>query len=204
VDLSHIIVRAFQRVRSAARLEAIKPMKDRVPQGGGMARVLTIDEIMTILPVTPARIASMTEGLTEARLRAAPEPDAWSVNDVLAHLRACHDVLGGNILRILAEDMPAWRRLSPRAWIRKTDYPAWAFAPAFEAFEAQRAELLAVLEPLPPDDWERIAKVTEPVGKTVDRSALYYGDWMAGHERAHWSQIGQIVAVVQERPRATA
>jgi hypothetical protein len=26
------------------------------------------------------------------------------VNDVLAHLRACHDVFGGNLLRILAED----------------------------------------------------------------------------------------------------
>ena len=48
--------------------------------------------------------------MTPTQLRAAPETDAWSVNDVLAHLRACHDVLGGSILRIVAEDRPRWRR----------------------------------------------------------------------------------------------
>ena len=63
-------------------------------------RELTVDEIMAILPETPRRIAALTEGLSPTELRAAPEPDAWSINDVLAHLRACHDVLGGSILRI--------------------------------------------------------------------------------------------------------
>jgi hypothetical protein len=161
-----------------------------------MARELTVDEIMAILPETPRRIATLTEGLTPAQLRASPEPDAWSVNDVLAHLRASHDVLGGHILRILAEDTPTWRRVSPRAWLRKTDYRTWEFAPAFEVFKKQRADLLAVLEPLPRADWARTATVREPSGKTVDRSARYYGDWMAGHERAHWTQIEQIVAAL--------
>ena len=119
-------------------------------------RGLTVDEIMAILPETPRRIAALTDGLTPTELRAAPEPDAWSVNDVLAHLRACHDVLGGSILRIVAEDAPTWRRLSPRTWIGKTDYPEWEFAPAFTAFKEQRTELLKVLEPLPPEGWDRI------------------------------------------------
>ena len=84
-------------------------------------------------------------------MRASPEPDTWSVNDVLAHLRACHDVLGGSILRIIAEDTPRWRRMSPRTWTRKTDYPEWEFAPSFTAFKRQRTELLKVLEPLAPE-----------------------------------------------------
>jgi hypothetical protein len=159
-------------------------------------RVLTVDEIMAILPETPGRIAALTEGLTPTQLRAAPEPDAWSVNDVLAHLRACHDVLGGNILRILAEDTPTWKGMNPRAWIKRTDYPEWEFAAAFEAFKKQRADLLAVLEPLPPDSWERTAKVTGMLGETYQRSARYYADWMAGHERAHWRHIGRIVAAL--------
>jgi hypothetical protein len=164
-----------------------------------MARDLSVDEIMAILPETPRRIAALTRGLTPTRLRASPGPDAWSVNDVLAHLRACHDVLGGNALRILAEDHPAWKGMNPRAWMRKTDYPAWEFAPAFNVFKKERAELLAVLEPLPAGAWERTATVTGMIGETYERSARYYADWMAGHERAHWKQLERIVAALRER-----
>jgi hypothetical protein len=81
-------------------------------------RELTVDEIMAILLETPGRITALTKGLTPAQLRATPEPDAWSVNDVLAHLRACHDILGRNILRILAEDEPTLKGMNPRAWIK--------------------------------------------------------------------------------------
>jgi hypothetical protein len=162
-----------------------------------MARDLTVDEIMAILPETPRRISEMTTGLTPGQLHTAPEVDAWSVNDVLAHLRACHDVLGGSVLRILAEDHPTWKGMSPRAWIKKTDYREWDFAPAFEAFTTQRAGLLAVIEPLPPDAWERTATVTGMVGETYERSARYFADWMAGHERVHWKHIARIVAAVK-------
>ncbi len=130
---------------------------------------------MAILPETPARIAAITERLTPVQRHAAPELDSWSVNDVLAHLRACHDVLGGNVLRNLAEDHPAWKGMNPRAWLKKTDYPTWEFQPAFEAFSRQRAELLAVVEPLSPEDWDRTATVTGMLGETYEYSAHYYG-----------------------------
>jgi hypothetical protein len=160
------------------------------------SRLLTVDEIMAILPETPRRIAELTDGPATTRLHTRPAPEAWSVNDVLAHLRACHDVLGGNVLRILAEDRPTWKGLNPRAWIKQTDYPDWAFTPAFEAFTTQRADLLAVLDVLPPDGWERTATVTGMLGETYQRSARYYGDWLAGHERAHWKHIARIIAAL--------
>ncbi|HET6379636.1 MAG TPA: DinB family protein [candidate division Zixibacteria bacterium] len=107
------------------------------------SRELTVEEIMAILPETPGRLSSLTDGLTDAQLHAAPEPGAWSVNDVLAHLRACNDVLGGNVRRILDEDGPAWRGMSPRTWQARSGYHDWTFREAFEAFTAQRAKLLA-------------------------------------------------------------
>ena len=153
---------------------------------------LGVDEIMVILRETPGRIAESTVALTPIELRAAPEPGAWSINDVLAHLRACHDVLGGNMLRILAEDSPTWRAMNPRSWMTQTDYPDWEFAPAFEVFRGQRAELLRVLGPLPPDAWTRTARVTGLAGGATALSVRYYGSWMAGHERAHLPQIAGI------------
>lgn len=157
---------------------------------------LSVEEVMTILHDTPTRIAELTAGLSEARLQAPLEPGAWSVNEILAHLRASHDVLGGNILRIVAEDHPAWKRLSPRAWMRKTDYPSWPFEASFTAYRRQRDELLAVLEPLPAGAWDRTATVDE-FGSTVERSALFFGDWLAGHERVHLVQIDETLARVE-------
>ena len=154
---------------------------------------LTIDEVMTILRETPRRMVALTTDLSRDQLQTPPEADAWSINDVLAHLRASSDVLGGNILRIVAEDHPAWKRLSPRAWMKKTDYTSWAFEPAFDAFRQQRAELLAVLEPLPARTWARTAAVDE-YGSTVERSILFFGDWLADHERVHLTQIEQIAS----------
>ena len=46
-----------------------------------------------------------------------PSPiTAWSVNDQLAHLRACHDVPRRHMLRIIRQDHPAWKGMSPRTW----------------------------------------------------------------------------------------
>ena len=168
-----------------------------------MARELTVDEIMAILPETPRRIAALTEGLTPAELRTSPEPGAWSINDVLAHLRACHDVLGGYMLRILAEDTPTWKGMNPRTWMKKTDYPDWEFAPAFEAFRKQRAELLAVLEPLPPDAWDadRQGDAGWSARSTIEASAITATGWptTSGRTGSTSTRIVAAVATGSER-----
>ncbi len=71
--------------------------------------------------------------------------------------------------------------MSPVAWQKRTDYFEWRFRPAFEAFRAQRAELL---DPLPPEAWYWTATVTVPPGKLCEYSTLYYGDWMAATNAA--------------------
>jgi hypothetical protein len=159
-------------------------------------KVLSIDEILTRLAEGPRRIAAATDGLTPAELRTAPGRDEWSANDVLAHLRACGDIWGGAIMRILNEDHPAWRAMNPRTWMRRTDYPELEFAPSYEAYAAQRAELLAVLETLPPEGWLRTATVTGMIGDVRERSVQSYADGLARHERAHVRQIERIANTV--------
>ena len=72
-------------------------------------RLLTIEQILTILAETPPRIVALTASLAPAQLHSAPNPDEWSASDVLAHLRACNDVWGNNMLVIIAEDRPLAR-----------------------------------------------------------------------------------------------
>ncbi len=93
---------------------------------------------------------------------------------------------------MLAEDHPTLRAVNPTTWIKRTDYPELEFPPSLHAFVTQRADLLAVLEPLPPAGWARAATVTG-AGRVLQRTVLSYAAWLARHERPHLKQIARIV-----------
>ncbi len=112
---------------------------------------------------------------------------------MLAHLRACADVWGDAIATILAEDHPTIRAVSPRTYMKQTDYPELEFEPSFRTFSTQRADLLAMLSPLPREDWSRSATVTGAV-RPLERTVANYGERMVRHEREHVRQIERIAA----------
>jgi len=153
---------------------------------------LTIEQNLTLLATTPPRIADLTKGLSPALLLTPPEPGAWSARDVLAHLRACADMWGKYIGMILAEDRPTFRAVNPTSWIKQTNYREQVFQPSLHAFTAQRAELLAALEPLASEAWSRTALVTG-AGKPRERTVQMYAQWLANHEQSHIRQIERIV-----------
>ena len=120
-------------------------------------RTLTTEQVLSLLAETPLRLEALTADLAPARLQSPPVDDEWSANDVLAHLRACADVWGGCIAAIIAEERPTLRAVNPRTWITQTNYRDQEFRTSLRAFAAQRAEPLAVLEPLPLEGWSRAA-----------------------------------------------
>lgn len=134
------------------------------------------------------RLSILTGGVPAQLLRTTSEPDEWSPSDVLAHIRACCDVWGGNIDRILAEEHATFPGMNPRTWMARTDYPDWPFDAAFATFSAQRQELLRTLERLTPDDWERSATVVS-FGQANERTVRSYVSKLAKHERTHVRQI---------------
>jgi hypothetical protein len=120
-------------------------------------KTLTIEQVLSLLAETPLRIAALTAGLAPAQLHTAPALDKWSANDVLAHLRACADIWGNCMKTMIAEDRPTLRAVNPRSWINETNYLELEFRPSLRAFARQRADLLAVLDPLPRKGWSRVA-----------------------------------------------
>lgn len=145
-----------------------------------------------MLAATPPRLAALTADLTPEQLQTPPAPGQWSANEVLAHLRSCADMWGGCIGAIIAHDHPTLRAVNPRTWINSTDYREQAFPRSLDAFTAQRAELLAVLEALAPEGWARSATVTG-AGRPLERTVRFYAQWLAEHERPHVRQIERIV-----------
>jgi len=153
---------------------------------------MTMEQILSVLRDTPDRLRCLTGDLTEAKLHAAPEPGEWSVAEIAAHLRCCADVWDRAIETIAMTDHPTIRAVSPRTWIKSTDYRELAFASTLQAFTRQRDQLLALLGDLPDQGWWRSATVLGG-GRPLELTVHSYANRLARHERPHWRQVAKTV-----------
>jgi hypothetical protein len=137
---------------------------------------------------TPRQIATITRRRGNRELRSKPEKGAWCAGEILAHLRACADVWGTAIARMIAEDRPTIRHVSPRAWIRKTDHVEADFGASLEAFTQQRDGLVRQLLSLDTSGWSRVAIVTSS-GRQREVTVLIYATRIRDHELQHLEQL---------------
>lgn len=146
-------------------------------------------DILQRLKGAPLRLKRVTGRVPPARLyrRSAEEP--WSVSDILAHLRACSAVWGGNIIAMLTHGHPTLRYVSPRTWIRKTDYLEQEFGPALKDFAHERINLLATLAKLDAPGWARRGTFTGTTPRGRDQTVLSMAERLANHEQGHIDQI---------------
>lgn len=157
---------------------------------------MPVGQVLSILEETPVRLRSLTDGLAERLAGVAPEPGEWSATEILAHLRSCSDVWGAAIESIVRTDHPTIRAVSPTTWIKSTAYPDLGFVSSLGAFSWQRDGLLAILRPLPNQDWTRSATVLGG-GKPLQLTVHSYANRLARHERTHWRQMAKTVEVVK-------
>jgi hypothetical protein len=152
---------------------------------------ITADEIakyLSLLSDTSRRLMKATQGFDDVRLQYKIDKKAWSVNDILAHLRSCADVWGGSIEAMLAQDRPTLPYRHPRQWIKKTNYPDLLFEESFQAFRMQRKNLLKILNNLSFEDWSRAAVIQHHEHTVFSQSRR-----MALHEDVHCQQIEELL-----------
>lgn len=148
-----------------------------------------IDAVLQLLAETPRRIEAAIAEYTTAQLVYKADAKDWSVTEILAHLRACVDVWGETIDRMLAEDKPTLRYISPRTYLRKTDYAELPYTELWAAFVAKRAALLEQLQPLTLAQWARSATI-----KNREHTVFSQARRMALHEEGHCAQIERSIA----------
>jgi DinB superfamily len=164
-------------------------MKASRAQGGEPPPRFSLEEVLAILGSSPSRIAETTADVPDDALHQPLEPGGWSARDVLAHIRACDQTWGGYIARILDEEDPSFRAENPRTTILRTDLLEQRFPESLAGFGADRGRLIARLGAVDPDTMSRTASVRIPALGVVERTAFYYADRLAGHEREHVRQI---------------
>lgn len=150
-----------------------------------------IAELIAVAEATPQRLAAMTAGLDDARLRqSSPAPDDWSPVQILNHLRACEEVWMHSVQAMLAHKNPRLQEIHPRQWIKTVNpYTTQSFAQGLRVFTLRREALLITLRALTVEDWSREGVID---GKT--HTVFSHVRRMVLHEQGHCEQIEGIIA----------
>jgi uncharacterized damage-inducible protein DinB len=149
-----------------------------------MSEERDIQQRLDQLRAVAGRIAAATDAVSDPVLHRRTAAEPWSVNDVLAHLRAAADVRDRYIRRMATGEHATLAYRSPRSEMRKTDYVDRPFAENLAAFTEQRASLVAWLEALPADAWSRGALIRDR-----PETVATYAGYLAEHEAVHCEQI---------------
>ncbi len=155
-------------------------------------------ELLVQLAVIPRTLSLAGQRLSDEQLHFKIEPEAWSINDILAHVRACADVWGKSIRSMLTEDHPTLRYTSPRGWMRKSGYADLPFETSLQAYAHQREALLAHLGSLKPDEWLRGATFTGTT-RGKEQTIASYAQRIVDHESEHGRQIDDILQTLSGR-----
>ncbi|MGZ3582765.1 MAG: DinB family protein [Ktedonobacterales bacterium] len=107
------------------------------------------------LAYTPQRILDAVSGWSEAEIHGARAEGEWSAADILAHVRASDDIMAYRVYAILARDVPPLPAYDERRWAEVAGYARMDFRASLDTFTRRRAELVALLRRIAPEDWER-------------------------------------------------
>jgi hypothetical protein len=152
-----------------------------------------IQQIIKLLKQGPLRIKKATGGVQTAQLNVRMDEEPWSIDDILIHLRACSDVWGGTIMKMLTEDNPAQRYQSPRGFMKKPKYQNQEFAVALKAYTQERKKLVKVLSSLDDAGWSRPGTYTNVTTRHRKQTVLTLTQRIIDHEQPHLEQIETIV-----------
>ena len=97
-------------------------------------------------------------------------------------------------MAMIAQHHPTLRYVSPRPWIKKTNYLEQELHRSLKAFTKQRLELIELLKSLNPKDWSRGAKFTATI-KGKEHTVLSYAQRIVQHESEHCIQLKNLLQV---------
>lgn len=141
--------------------------------------------LMEALAATPRDLERIARRLDAAQAARRPDPVAWSVADVVAHMAEIEGRFRGRLRQILAEDNPVVSPLDPDEAAQRAARPLPELVAAFTAERAATIDLLASLEQR---DWGR-PLVHPTMGPTRFREQVQS---LVTHDNEHLAQITTI------------
>jgi DinB superfamily len=171
------------------RIIVADPVGD--PQGyqRELLALLGDQDPQAVMAATLVSLREQAGALSEKQLTERPEPNEWSVAELLGHLWDAEIAYAFRARVILAQETPRLIGYDQDAWATLARPAIGELIPAFAAL---RTADLALIEGTPEALWDRYG-VHEERGQLSFRLLTRE---IAGHDRAHLLQLQQTLAAV--------
>lgn len=146
----------------------------------------------------PKRVRKLVKGLSEKQLARRPEPDKWSIKEVLAHLADGELVLGARMRFVAAMERPTIVGYDQDLFVANLAYERVETEELWETFAQLRAINVALLERLPEAALARVGVHTERGEESLASMIFMY----AGHDRIHEAQLGRLAGELRAGRKA--
>ena len=143
---------------------------------------------MQVQAATPRKIEKLIKGVRRSKLAKRPEPNKWSVLEILAHLSETEMVGGYRMRMILSAPGTPIAAFDQDKWAESGKYSKRDPKRALELFRTLREANLALLKSLDPGQWKHFGMHAERGEETIERIAAMF----AGHDINHLKQIEKI------------
>lgn len=137
---------------------------------------------------TPKKLAGLVRKLSRKQLTRRPEPDKWSIAEILAHLVDAEIVGSWRMRQVLGNNGATLQAFDQNMWAKTFDYAHRDPKESLAVFQMLRANNLAMLKALPKELWENYGMHQERGKESVAHIVRMY----AGHDLNHLAQVEKI------------
>src|SRR5713226_7552467 len=113
------------------------------------APAFEIQPAISLLAKTPQLLQTLLSDLPGELLHWKPNPDRWSISEVVAHLAALEQVYAARVLRMVVEDSPPITTYDLAGAAARGEYSCGSAGENLELFMRPRRSSLAILAMLP-------------------------------------------------------
>ena len=143
--------------------------------------------LFSALESAPALFGTLLEGLTEEEADRRPDPDRFTIREIIAHLADWDPVFLERLTRMRAEDHPTLPGYDEGQWAIDHDYAHTDWREQLALFTERRYALAAFLRSCSPEEWARTANRPEIGILTIESQALL----IPLHDLYHLRQIAE-------------
>lgn len=146
---------------------------------------MDLDDLATRMALNAERIRALCQGISEEQSRWKPDPDSWSILEVVNHLydeeREDFRARLDHVLH--CPDQP-WPAIDPQGWVTARRYNDRELGESLTRFLAERKESLGWLRTLSAPNWAAVYEA--PWGPITAGDVM--ASWVA-HDLLHMRQL---------------
>ena len=149
---------------------------------------------------TPKKLGSLIKPLSKKQLTRRPEPDKWSIAEILAHLADAELVGGWRMRLILGSNGVSLQPFDQDVWAETFAYAQRDAKQSLETYRFLRDNNLRMLKALPKHLWENYGMHQERGKETIAHIVRMF----AGHDLNHLAQVEQIAKAEKSKLKRAA